>query len=114
MARSPDVLKALIEAGISDCPHEHYGGNTALDYVTKLYGTDKSINCEDCCKILIEHTLEKKTHSKMPDSIKSNKELTEYWNACKANSEEWEFAIPKTAIQVFSVQKTNKRFCPIK
>ena len=31
----------------------------------------------------------------MPDSIKSNKELAEYWNACKANSEEWEFAIPK-------------------
>lgn len=50
----------------------------------------------------------------MTDSIKSNKELTEYWNACKANSEEWEFAIPKTSIQVLSVQKRNYRFCPIK
>ncbi|WP_353279565.1 hypothetical protein [Wolbachia endosymbiont (group B) of Xanthorhoe designata] len=49
----------------------------------------------------------------MPDSIKSNKELTEYWNACKANSEEWEFAIPKTAIQVLSVQKANKSSCSI-
>ncbi len=114
LARSPDILKALIKAGVNDNPNENYGGNTALDYVAKLYGRDKSTKSKDCCKILIEHTLEKKPHSKMPDSIKSNKELTEYWNACKANSEEWEFAIPKTAIQVLSVQKTNKCFCPIK
>ncbi|MHC3898098.1 UNVERIFIED_CONTAM: hypothetical protein LBW93_04245 [Wolbachia endosymbiont of Nasonia longicornis] len=110
----PDILKALIKAGVNDSPNENYGGNTTLDYIAKLYGRDKSTKYKDCCKILIEHTLEKKPHSKMPDSIKSNKELTEYWNACKANSEEWEFAIPKTATQVLSVQKTNKRFCPIK
>ncbi|MDR2045515.1 MAG: ankyrin repeat domain-containing protein [Rickettsiales bacterium] len=111
LARSPDVLKALIEAGISDCPHEHYGGNTTLDCVTKLYGTDKSIECKDCCKILIKHTLEQNPNEKMPDSVKNNKELAQCWNACEANNEGWELidlATPSTETQVVSAQKANK------
>ncbi|NEV49852.1 ankyrin repeat domain-containing protein [Wolbachia pipientis] len=111
LARSPDVLKALIEAGISDCPHEHYGGNTALDCVTKLYGTDKSIEYKDCCKILIKHTLEQNPNEKMPDSVKNNKELAQCWNACEANNKGWELidlATPSTETQVVSAQKANK------
>ncbi|WP_264330646.1 hypothetical protein [Wolbachia endosymbiont (group B) of Erebia ligea] len=114
LTHSPDILKALIKAGVNDSPNENYGGNTTLDYVAKLYGRDKPIEYKNCYEILIKHTLEKNPNIEMPVSVKSNKELTEYWNACKANSEEWEFAIPKTATQVLSVQKTNKRFCPIK
>lgn len=116
LTRSPDMLKALIEAGVSDSPHEHYGGNTALDCVTKLYGTDKSINCEDCCKILIKHTLEKNPDKKMPDSVKNNKELAQCWNACEANNEGWELIgseIPSTETQVVSAQKANKSSCSI-
>lgn len=113
LTHSPDILKALIKAGVNDHPNENYGRNTALDYVAKLYGRDKSTKCKDCCKILIEHTLEKKPHSKMPDSIKSNKELTEYWNACEANNEGWELIIPSTETQVVSVQKVNKSRCSI-
>nr|WP_245609358.1 hypothetical protein [Wolbachia endosymbiont of Trichogramma pretiosum] len=59
MTHSPDILKALIKAGVNDNPNENYGGNTVLDYVTKLYGRDKSTKSKDCCEILIEHTLEK-------------------------------------------------------
>ncbi|WP_375603883.1 ankyrin repeat domain-containing protein [Wolbachia endosymbiont of Anurida maritima] len=116
LTRSPDMLKALIEAGVSDSPHEHYGGNTALDCVTKLYGTDKSINCEDCCKILIKHTLEKNPNIEMPDSVKNNKELAQCWNACEANNEGWELidsAIPNTETQKVSAQKANKSSCSI-
>lgn len=87
LTRSPDVLKALIKAGVSDSPHEHYNGNTALDCVAKLYGTDKSIKCTDCCKILIKHTLEKNPNIEMPNSVKNNKELAQCWNACEANNE---------------------------
>ncbi|WP_265036483.1 ankyrin repeat domain-containing protein [Wolbachia endosymbiont (group A) of Anomoia purmunda] len=116
LTRSPDMLKALIEAGVSDSPHKHYGGNTALDCVTKLYGTDKSINCEDCCKILIKHTLEKNPNIEMPDSVKNNKELAQCWNACEANNEGWELidsAIPNTETQKVSAQKANKSSCSI-
>ncbi|WP_353284335.1 ankyrin repeat domain-containing protein [Wolbachia endosymbiont (group A) of Lasioglossum fulvicorne] len=116
LTRSPDMLKALIEVGVSDSPHEHYGGNTALDCVTKLYGTDKSINCEDCCKILIKHTLEKNPDKEMPDSVKNNKELAQCWNACEANNEGWELIgleIPSTETQVVSAQKANKSSCSI-
>ncbi|WP_369665140.1 hypothetical protein [Wolbachia endosymbiont of Trichogramma pretiosum] len=59
LTHSPDILKALIKAGVNDNPNENYGGNTVLDYVTKLYGRDKSTKSKDCCEILIEHTLEK-------------------------------------------------------
>lgn len=116
LTRSPDMLKALIEAGVSDSPHEHYGGNTALDCVTKLYGTDKSINCEDCCKILIKHTLEKNPNIEMPNSVKNNKELAQCWNACEANNEGWKLIgseIPSTETQVVSAQKANKSSCSI-
>lgn len=113
LARSPDVLKALIEAGISDCPHEHYGGNTALECVTELYGTDKSINCEDCCKILIKNTLEKNPNIEVPNSVKNNKELAEYWNIYEANNEGWELITPSTETQVINAQKANKSSCSI-
>ncbi|KLT22484.1 ankyrin repeat domain protein [Wolbachia endosymbiont of Armadillidium vulgare str. wVulC] len=113
LIRSPDVLKALIEAGVNDSPHEHYGGNTALDCVTKLYGTDKSINCEDCCKILIKHTLEKNPNIEVPNSVKNNKELAQCWNACEANNEGWELITPSTETQVVSAQKANKSSCSI-
>ncbi len=113
LARSPDILKALIKAGVNDNPNENYGGNTALDYVAKLYGRDKSTKSKDCCKILIEHTLEKNPNIEMPVSVKSNKELTEYWNACEANNEGWELATTNTETQVVSVQKANKSSCSI-
>lgn len=113
LTRSPDVLKALIEAGVSDSPHEHYGGNTALECVTELYGTDKSINCEDCCKILIKHTLEKNPNIEVPNSVKNNKELAEYWNICEANNEGWELITPSTETQVVNAQKANKSSCSI-
>ncbi|MBC6685887.1 ankyrin repeat domain-containing protein [Wolbachia pipientis] len=108
LMRSPDMLKALIEAGVSDSPHEHYNGNTALECITELYGTDKSTNYEDCCKILIKHTLEKNPNIEMPNSVKNNKELAEYWNACEANNEGRELVTPSTETQVVSVQKANK------
>ncbi|WP_250295568.1 ankyrin repeat domain-containing protein [Wolbachia endosymbiont of Oedothorax gibbosus] len=113
LMRFPDMLKALIEAGVSDSPHERYGGNTALECVTELYGTDKSINCEDCCKILIKHTLEKNPNIEMSDSVKNNKELAKYWNACEANNEGWELITPSTETQVVSAQKANKSSCSI-
>lgn len=113
LTRSPDVLKALIEAGVSDSPHEHYGGNTALDCVTELYDAEKSIECKDCCKILIKHTLEKKPHEKMPDSVKNNKELAQYWNACEAKNEGWELITSNTETQVVGAQKANKNSCSI-
>ncbi|WP_408067924.1 ankyrin repeat domain-containing protein [Wolbachia pipientis] len=113
LARSPDILKALIKAGVNDNPNENYGGNTALDYVAKLYGRDKSTKSKDCCKILIEHTLEKKPNIEIPDSVKNNKELAQCWNACEANNEGWELATTNTETQVVSVQKANKSSCSI-
>ncbi|MGL9757385.1 MAG: ankyrin repeat domain-containing protein [Wolbachia sp.] len=78
LTHSPDILKALIKAGVNDSPNENYGGNTALDYVAKLYGRDKSIECKNCYEILIKHTLEKNPNIEMPVSVKSNKELADY------------------------------------
>ncbi|WP_265023161.1 ankyrin repeat domain-containing protein [Wolbachia endosymbiont (group B) of Ischnura elegans] len=113
LTHSPDILKALIKAGVNDSPDENYNGNTALECVAELYCKDKSIERKNCCEILIKHTLEKNPNIEMPVSIKSNKELTEYWNACKANSEEWELATTNTETQVVSVQKANKSSCSI-
>ncbi|MGL9759200.1 MAG: hypothetical protein ACR5LA_10760 [Wolbachia sp.] len=42
LTRSPDVLKVLIKAGVSDGPNENYDGNTALECVAELYGKDNS------------------------------------------------------------------------
>ncbi|MGL9725278.1 MAG: hypothetical protein ACR5KV_00580 [Wolbachia sp.] len=78
MTRFPDMLKALIKAGVNDNPNENYNENTALECFAKLYDKNKSIEYKDCCELLIKHTLEQKSHSKMPDSVKSDKELTEY------------------------------------
>ncbi|MGL9758410.1 MAG: hypothetical protein ACR5LA_06240 [Wolbachia sp.] len=52
----------------------------------------------------------------MPDSVKNNKELAEYWDACEANNEGWEWVgstIPSTETQVVSAQKANKSSCSI-
>lgn len=47
----------------------------------------------------------------MPDSVKNNKELAQYWNAYEANNEGLELidlATPSTETQVVSAQKANK------
>ncbi|MGL9717394.1 MAG: hypothetical protein ACR5K9_01625 [Wolbachia sp.] len=84
---SPSVLKALIEAGVSDSPSENYNGSTALDCATKMYSSCKLTRFKNCCEILIEHILEKSPNARMPSSVSKNEELAKCWNACKANNE---------------------------
>lgn len=49
----------------------------------------------------------------MPNSVKNNKELAEYWNISEANNEGWELITPSTETQVVNAQKANKSSCSI-
>ncbi|MDX5495817.1 MAG: ankyrin repeat domain-containing protein [Wolbachia endosymbiont of Nomada marshamella] len=120
---SPNLFKTLMERKITITSNEQACAilegftNFSLDqFSPNKENAERAESQIKCVKMLIDYILEKNPNIEMSDSVKNNKELAKYWNACEANNKRWvlvDSATPSTETQVVSVQKENKSSCSI-
>lgn len=117
---SPNLFKTLMERKIIITSNEQACAilegftNFSLDqFSPNKENAERAESQIKCVKMLINHILKENPNIEMPDSVKNNKELAEYWNTCEAKNEGWELITPSTETQVVSAQKANKSSCSI-
>nr|WP_253309766.1 ankyrin repeat domain-containing protein [Rickettsia endosymbiont of Ceutorhynchus assimilis] len=117
---SPNLFKTLMERKIiitsnrQACDILEGFTNFSLDQSSpNKENAERAESQIKCAKMLINHILKENPNIEMPDSVKNNKELAEYWNTCEAKNEGWELITPSTETQKVSAQKANKSSCSI-